>query len=100
MIERVDDIGGVMQLPGPAHCIVCLVPSITETLFAFGAGPGVVGITDYCVHPSQEVQAKTKIGGSPSSAFPGSEGSRFLSTASFVSNKCERSGLSPQGNPL
>jgi len=43
--------------------IVCLVPSITETLFAFGAGPGVVGITDYCVHPLQEVQAKTKIGG-------------------------------------
>jgi len=63
MIERVDDLGELMQLPGPAHRIVCLVPSITETLFAFGAGPGVVGITDYCVLPLQEVQAKTKIGG-------------------------------------
>jgi len=63
MIERVDDLGEVMRLEGPARRIICLVPSITETLFAFGAGPGVVGITDYCVHPLQEVQAKTKIGG-------------------------------------
>jgi ABC-type hemin transport system substrate-binding protein len=50
-------------LLGSARRIICLVPSITETLFAFGADPNVVGITDYCVHPSPEVQAKSKIGG-------------------------------------
>jgi ABC-type Fe3+-hydroxamate transport system substrate-binding protein len=31
--------------------VVSLVPSITETLFALGAGGDVVGITDYCIFP-------------------------------------------------
>ncbi|MGE5264163.1 MAG: helical backbone metal receptor [Acidobacteriota bacterium] len=46
--------------------IVSLVPSITETLFAFGAGDRVVGVTDYCIHPADQVVAKTKIGGTKS----------------------------------
>ena len=31
--------------------VVSLVPSLTETLFAIGAGDAVVGITDYCIFP-------------------------------------------------
>ena len=31
--------------------VVSLVPSLTETLFAIGAGESVVGITDYCIFP-------------------------------------------------
>ena len=31
--------------------VVSLVPSITETLFALGAGDAVVGITDFCIFP-------------------------------------------------
>jgi ABC-type Fe3+-hydroxamate transport system substrate-binding protein len=31
--------------------VVSLVPSLTETLFALGAGNDVVGITDYCIFP-------------------------------------------------
>ena len=31
--------------------VVSLVPSLTETLFALGAGDDVVGITDFCVFP-------------------------------------------------
>jgi len=31
--------------------VVSLVPSLTETLFALGAGPDVVAVTDYCVFP-------------------------------------------------
>ena|SRR5437667_5750770 len=31
--------------------VVSLVPSLTETLFALGAGDSVVGITDFCVFP-------------------------------------------------
>lgn len=31
--------------------IVSLVPAITETLFAIGAGPRVVGVSSYCDHP-------------------------------------------------
>ncbi len=43
--------------------IVSLVPSLTETLFAFGAGERVVGVTDYCIHPADGVADKTRVGG-------------------------------------
>ncbi len=43
--------------------IVSLVPSITETLFAFGAGERVVGVTDYCIHPTDGVTGKARVGG-------------------------------------
>jgi iron complex transport system substrate-binding protein len=36
---------------GPAHRIVSLAPSITELLFALGAGDQVVGRTVYCLYP-------------------------------------------------
>ena len=35
----------------PARRIVALAPSITETLFAIGAGPEVVGVSQYCDYP-------------------------------------------------
>ena len=43
--------------------IVCLVPSLTEALFAFGLGDSIVGITDYCVEPQSQVWMKATIGG-------------------------------------
>ena len=58
MIEIADDLVRVVQLPNPALRIVCIVPSITETLFAFSAGDRVVGITDYCIHPAELVAGK------------------------------------------
>jgi iron complex transport system substrate-binding protein len=33
--------------------IVSLAPSVTETLFAVGAGPEVVGVSEYCDYPPQ-----------------------------------------------
>ena len=39
-----------------------MAPSITETLFALGAGDQVVGVTRYCDHPP-EARSKAKIGG-------------------------------------
>ncbi len=48
---------------GPSARFVSLVPSITEMLFAFGAGERVVGVTDYCTYPSEGVKSKAKIGG-------------------------------------
>ncbi len=41
--------------------IVSLVPSLTETLFALGAGDSVVGITDFCIFP--EGIDRPRIGG-------------------------------------
>jgi iron complex transport system substrate-binding protein len=40
---------------GPAR-IVSLVPSVTETLFALGAGPEVVGVSQYCDYPPEVVK--------------------------------------------
>jgi ABC-type Fe3+-hydroxamate transport system substrate-binding protein len=63
MIRRMDDMGREVALDRPAKRIVCLVPSITETLFAFGAGDRVVGVTDYCIHPASGVAGKPRLGG-------------------------------------
>jgi len=42
--------------------IISLAPSITETLFAIGAGPQVVGVTKYCDYPSA-TESLPKVGG-------------------------------------
>ena len=63
MIERKDDLNRIVRLERPAENVVSLVPSITETLFAFGAGDQVVGITDYCIHPAEAVANKHRVGG-------------------------------------
>jgi len=48
----------VLALASPANAaarmrIVSLAPSVTETLFALGAGPDVVGVSQYCDYPPQ-----------------------------------------------
>lgn len=49
--------------PNASPRIVCLVPSITELLFALGLGKWLVGRTGFCIHPKEEVQAIPKVGG-------------------------------------
>jgi ABC-type Fe3+-hydroxamate transport system substrate-binding protein len=46
-----------------ARRIVSLIPSITEILFAIGAGDRVVGCTIYCTEPAEGVATKTRVGG-------------------------------------
>ena len=53
--------GGVRQAAGGPMRIVSLVPSMTETLFALGAGPEVVGVSQYCDYPP-EVTKLPKVG--------------------------------------
>ena len=43
--------------------IACLVPSITETLFALGLGDQVVARTGFCIHPEPAVRDVPKVGG-------------------------------------
>ena len=43
--------------------IACLVPSLTELLFALGLGGHVVARTGFCVHPREHVKAVAKVGG-------------------------------------
>src|SRR5437588_688258 len=45
-----------------SHRIVSTAPSITEILFALGAGDQVVGDTTYCNYP-EAAKTKAKIGG-------------------------------------
>jgi len=42
--------------------IVCLAPSVTETVFALGLGERVVGVSRFCKYPP-EVQRLPKVGG-------------------------------------
>ncbi|HSU88135.1 MAG TPA: cobalamin-binding protein [Terriglobia bacterium] len=46
----------------PSHRIVSVAPSITEILFALGAGDQVVGDTTYCNFP-EAAKTKSKVGG-------------------------------------
>jgi ABC-type Fe3+-hydroxamate transport system substrate-binding protein len=43
--------------------ILSLVPSLTELLFDLGLGAGVVGRTDYCIHPALRVAGVPSVGG-------------------------------------
>ena len=46
-----DVLGRTFDFTTTPKRVVSLVPSITETLFALGAGEAVVGITDFCIFP-------------------------------------------------
>jgi len=39
------------------------VPSLTETLFALGAGAALAGVTEFCVHPAEGVAQLPRVGG-------------------------------------
>ncbi|HEY8491449.1 MAG TPA: cobalamin-binding protein [Dehalococcoidia bacterium] len=62
-VRVVDAVGREVLIPYPPRRIVSLVPSLTEALFAFGAGEQVVGVTRFCTEPPEGVAAKAKVGG-------------------------------------
>lgn len=58
------DWAGVVHERAPAGArIACLVPSITELLFALGLAEAVVARTGFCVHPRDRVRRVPKVGG-------------------------------------
>jgi len=57
-----DEIGRQVQVPSHPRRIVSLAPSVTETLFALGAGDAVVGVTEFCDYPPA-AESKARIGG-------------------------------------
>lgn len=52
-----------LHLDSPPKRVVSLVPSLTESLFDLGFGSSVVGITDYCIHPSKQLLDLPRLGG-------------------------------------
>jgi ABC-type Fe3+-hydroxamate transport system substrate-binding protein len=62
-MEFYDATGAAVDVPAPPRRIVSLIPSITEMLFALGAGPALAGCTIYCTEPPEGVATKTRVGG-------------------------------------
>lgn len=50
------------DVPLASRKIVCLAPSLTETVFAIGAGDRVIGVSDFATYPP-ETQSLTRLGG-------------------------------------
>ena len=48
-----DEAGRAVTLPDHPHRIICLVPSITDSVFSIGAGVDVVAISDYTKYPAE-----------------------------------------------
>jgi len=46
-----DEAGRTVTVPDHPHRVVCLVPSITDTVFALGSGDDVVAVSDYTTYP-------------------------------------------------
>ncbi len=62
-MEIHDATGATVVLATPPRRIVSLIPSITEILFALGAGSSVAGCTIYCTQPPEGVATKVRVGG-------------------------------------
>lgn len=57
-----DEFDRDVKVPNHPHRLVCLAPSITDTVYALGRGNDVVGITDYTKYPPEATQ-KPSVGG-------------------------------------
>jgi ABC-type Fe3+-hydroxamate transport system substrate-binding protein len=63
-MEYTDQMGRRVSLQNwPPRRIVSLVPSQTELLADWGLGDAVVGITKFCVRPSEWYSSKKRVGG-------------------------------------
>ncbi|PCJ26915.1 MAG: cobalamin-binding protein [SAR86 cluster bacterium] len=51
-IEVIDDEGSLVRLSAPAERIISLAPSLTELIFAAGAGDKLVGVVEYSDYPA------------------------------------------------
>lgn len=57
-----DELGRQVTVPDHPHRLVCLAPSITDTVYELGSGADIAGITDYTKYPPEAVQ-KPSVGG-------------------------------------
>jgi iron complex transport system substrate-binding protein len=56
-----DELGRTMTVPDKPHRVVCLTPSVTDTVYELGAGEDVVGVSDYTKYPA-EAMKKPSVG--------------------------------------
>lgn len=60
-LQLQDQMNRTLVLNKPARNVVCLVPSITEYIWDLGIE--VIGLTKFCVHPTEARKKSTVIGG-------------------------------------
>ncbi|WNJ18978.1 helical backbone metal receptor [Pontibacter sp. G13] len=58
-----DHLGRSIRVPTVPTRIICLCPSLTETLAVIGVGDRLVGRTRFCIHPMPELKSVTRVGG-------------------------------------
>jgi ABC-type Fe3+-hydroxamate transport system substrate-binding protein len=51
-----DEVGRRVVVPDHPHRVICLMPSVTDTVFALGAADDVVGISDYTKYPAEALK--------------------------------------------
>ncbi len=56
-----DESGRKVTVPDHPHRVVCLLPSVTDTVFALGSGDDVVAVSDYTTSPPEALK-KPSIG--------------------------------------
>ncbi len=64
-----DQLGFEVEVPEWPQRIISLVPSQTELLFDLGLEEKVVGLTKFCIHPTEKVKNKPIIGGTKNFHF-------------------------------
>ena len=69
MPDFIDQMGRTVTLRESPRRIVSLVPSQTELLHALGLRDEVVGITKFCIHPSEWFHEKARVGGTKNLNF-------------------------------
>src|SRR5205807_835534 len=57
-----DELARQVTVPDHPHRLVCLAPSLTDTVYALGRGNDIVGITDFTKYPPKAKQ-KPSVGG-------------------------------------
>lgn len=63
MVVFEDQINNRVELNNIPKRIISLVPSQTELLYDLGLDAAVIGITKFCIHPSQWFKSKPRVGG-------------------------------------
>jgi iron complex transport system substrate-binding protein len=56
-----DELGRTVMVPDRPHRVVCLTPSLTETVYELGGGDSIVGVSDYTTFP-EAARSKPSVG--------------------------------------
>ena len=56
-----DGLGRTVLVPDHPHRLICLVPSVADDLYALGAGPDVIAVSEFTKYP-KEASLKPSIG--------------------------------------